>query len=228
VSADSPNGSPLSDIDFARLERKFGLLARQLTPADRQRLALPATLWPSIGSAAQESNHRDDAGNVRKLRSWPGWSGREALALAAGLLVVMFGGAALLTLGDGDAMLLAEAELGNDGLPVGFAGDGSVELRTTASRNQLEISLPSNLPQDEGSFFELWMIDPALEGMVSLGPIAVAGEAGDIQSIVVAVPESVDFERFPIVDVSVEAPDGDPTHSGQSILRGTLEPVDGT
>jgi hypothetical protein len=37
-----------------------------------------------------------------------------------------------------------------------------------------------------------------------------------------AVPGGIDYRNFPIVDVSVEPPDGDPTHSGDSILRGTL------
>ena len=36
------------------------------------------------------------------------------------------------------------------------------------------------------------------------------------------VPAGVDPARFPIVDVSEEPPDGQPTHSGISLLRGDL------
>ena len=36
------------------------------------------------------------------------------------------------------------------------------------------------------------------------------------------VPADVDPGEFPIVDVSVEPPDGDPTHSGVSLARGEL------
>ncbi len=36
------------------------------------------------------------------------------------------------------------------------------------------------------------------------------------------VPDDVDLDRFDVVDVSVEPDDGDPTHSGASILRGDL------
>ena len=37
------------------------------------------------------------------------------------------------------------------------------------------------------------------------------------------IPDSFDLSRFPIVDVSVEpANDPDPTHSGNSVVRGTL------
>lgn len=50
--------------------------------------------------------------------------------------------------------------------------------------------------------------------MVSLGPSRPDGRY--------AVPSGVDAGRFPVVDVSLEPPDGDPTHSGTSVLRGTL------
>ena len=33
----------------------------------------------------------------------------------------------------------------------------------------------------------------------------------------------LDLGRFPIVDVSVEPLDGDPTHSGVSVVRGVLD-----
>jgi hypothetical protein len=36
------------------------------------------------------------------------------------------------------------------------------------------------------------------------------------------VPDGVDTAEFPVVDVSAEADDGDPAHSGDSIVRGTL------
>jgi hypothetical protein len=36
-----------------------------------------------------------------------------------------------------------------------------------------------------------------------------------------AVPNGVDLSQYPIVDISVEQP-GDPKHSGNSVLRGTI------
>jgi Anti-sigma-K factor rskA len=60
----------------------------------------------------------------------------------------------------------------------------------------------------------VWLIDPNVEGMVSLGPARSDGTY--------AVPPDIDVAAFPIVDVSVEPPDGVPTHSGVSVLRGTL------
>ena len=50
--------------------------------------------------------------------------------------------------------------------------------------------------------------------LVSLGPLRPDG--------IYDIPPGVDPSRFPIVDVSVEPVDGDPTHSGDSVLRGEL------
>ena len=37
------------------------------------------------------------------------------------------------------------------------------------------------------------------------------------------LPAGLDLGEYPIVDVSVEPLDGDPTHSGISVARGELE-----
>ena len=50
--------------------------------------------------------------------------------------------------------------------------------------------------------------------MRSLGLLDDAGEY--------AIPADIDLSEFSVVDVSIEPDDGDPTHSGRSILRGTL------
>jgi len=73
------------------------------------------------------------------------------------------------------------------------------------------------LPEADG-YYELWLIDADVEGMVSLGPLT-DGET-------VALPEGLDPAEFPIVDVSLEPFDGDPTHSGDSLLRGELAGLD--
>ena len=51
--------------------------------------------------------------------------------------------------------------------------------------------------------------------MVSLGPLDRARGHG--------VPAGLDPASFSIVDVSLEPFDGDPTHSGDSLLRKILE-----
>ncbi|WP_250031422.1 anti-sigma factor [Paractinoplanes maris] len=73
-----------------------------------------------------------------------------------------------------------------------------------------------NLPLTTG-FHEVWLIDPDdLTRMVALGNL------GDRPDEVLPVPAGVDMNRYSLVDVSDEPHDGDATHSGRSLLRGTL------
>ena len=67
------------------------------------------------------------------------------------------------------------------------------------------------------AYLEVWLIDPNIEGMVSLGHLTQANEE-------FVIPEGFDVSAFPIVDISIEPLDGVPTHSGDSVTRGVLEP----
>ena len=51
-----------------------------------------------------------------------------------------------------------------------------------------------------------------------------AADVGEIYGIYL-VPGAVQPTQFPVVDVSVQRADGVPTHSGISVVRGTLPPV---
>ena len=63
---------------------------------------------------------------------------------------------------------------------------------------------------------QVWLIDKQVKGMSPMG--FLNNGRGEFN-----IPDSFDLSRFPIVDVSVEpANDPDPTHSGNSVVRGTL------
>ncbi|MCC3278995.1 anti-sigma factor [Arthrobacter sp. zg-Y40] len=83
--------------------------------------------------------------------------------------------------------------------------DGGRELVVTASG------------ADAQGFREVWLIAPDIERMVSLG--TMEGTEGRF-----TIPANLDLNEYPIVDISDEPFDGNPTHSGDSILRGVLEP----
>lgn len=73
-----------------------------------------------------------------------------------------------------------------------------------------------NLPLTTG-FHEVWLIDPDdPTRMIALGNLA------DRPDVVLPVPAGTDLNRYRLVDVSDEPHDGDATHSGRSLLRGTL------
>jgi hypothetical protein len=71
-------------------------------------------------------------------------------------------------------------------------------------------------PALEDEFYEVWLIDQDVVGMVTLGVAEPGTQTYEI-------PAGLDLGEFPIVDVSVEPLDGDPTHSGDSVARGQLE-----
>ena len=71
----------------------------------------------------------------------------------------------------------------------------------------------SDLPDVDG-FHEVWLLDPSTGGLVSLGPVRSDGAY--------TIPDAVDLTTLSVLDVSVEPQDGDPTHSGASVLRGEV------
>ena len=76
-----------------------------------------------------------------------------------------------------------------------------------------------DLDQSESSedgFREVWLLKPDVSGLVSLGTLA--GSSGRFD-----LPAGLDLDQFSVVDVSEEQFDGDPAHSGDSIVRGPLE-----
>lgn len=71
------------------------------------------------------------------------------------------------------------------------------------------------LPTIDG-YLDVWLLDADAQQMVSLGVM-------DSASTELTLPADLDLAAFPVVDVSIEPYDGDPTHSGDSIWRGALE-----
>lgn len=95
---------------------------------------------------------------------------------------------------------------------LGDAGSGRAELVNADGVTQIRLET-ADLDAGDG-FLEVWVIDPSVTKLVSLGPLRPDG--------IYDLPEGLDPAQFPIVDISVEPVDGDPTHSGNSVLRGQL------
>jgi anti-sigma-K factor RskA len=157
---------------------------------------------------ADAPRHRAAAPAGLARRAWG-----LAAAAAAVVIVLVVGGVALLRNDDDSLPVVASARLEPlPDEPTGSAAPVTADLVEVDGTLQLDLST-ADLPEPAG-FYEVWLIDTDVEGMVSLGPARADG--------VYAVPADVDPGEFPIVDVSVEPPDGDPTHSGVSVIRGVL------
>ncbi|KAD4007223.1 anti-sigma factor [Arthrobacter yangruifuii] len=82
--------------------------------------------------------------------------------------------------------------------------DGERELVVTATGSGAQ------------GYREVWLIAPDVERMVSLGTM----EGTEARF---AIPANLNLDEYPIVDISDEPFDGNPLHSGDSILRGVLD-----
>ena len=204
------------DADLAELRALAGLHDPSLTWDEP-----PAGLWERIAAEAGvpvveadvPSVEADapvveggvaDLGAARRRRSGPPW----VLAAAAALVAVVVGAGVWLAGSDGPTVV-ASTELAL----LGDRGSGTAELVDEDGSLRLRVDT-AGLEAPDG-FVEVWVIDPEVSKLVSLGPLRPDG--------VYDLPDGLDPESFPIVDVSYEPLDGDPTHSGDSVLRGELE-----
>lgn len=81
---------------------------------------------------------------------------------------------------------------------------------------ELQVRVALDADDAEGGFREVWLIKADASDLVSLG--VLEGRDG-----VFTVPEGIDIHDFVLVDISQEPDDGDPTHSGDSVVRGELQ-----
>ncbi len=195
-----------------------------LGPDDAVRVTPPPGLWDAIAAEVSitpaEQEHPTAPAvaperapapvidlDARRRRT------RRLTAVAAAVVGVGAIGAGQLTAGSG-ANEVAAAVITSDGLPLAVDGDASAVVLDDDGRYMLELSVPA-MPDADGGVWEVWVIDTAVADMHSLGTLDDDGR--------LALPAGVDPTDFPIVDISFEPADGDPTHSGQSILRGQLD-----
>jgi len=176
-------------------------------------VAPPAAVWESVVSDLGLSG----AAAGDELAARRAGAGRRAsllLAAAAAAIGIAVGaaGAVLLSGDDGSptTQVVAQAELA--ALP-DRTGSGSASVRTSGAERVLEVDV-SDLTQGDG-FYEVWLLDSEAQRLVSLG--LLEGTSGTFP-----LPDAVDVAEYPVVDVSIEPTDGDPAHSGDSVVRGTL------
>lgn len=225
-------------------EERIARALRTLGDEDAHLDAPPADLWDRIAAAAagpdagadfdadidadvaDEGRAGLDDGPVghpadelaARRRVRPRWlpaAVAAAVALIAGVAVAA--GIGLLgDDGEGAGEVLARAELSDADLPVASGVTGTADLRREGERLVLDLALPDLPGAGEGTFYEVWLL---AADATRLQPLGVTDGAGRYQ-----VPAGIDPRQYPLVDVSREPLDGDPAHSGDSVVRGALEP----
>ncbi|KMM45032.1 anti-sigma factor [Cellulomonas sp. A375-1] len=143
----------------------------------------------------------------RRRVAW-GWI---AGAAAAGVVIGGVGVGWVQSRDDRAQTVVATATL--EPLP-GWSAKGSATVQVARDGTRtLVVDVAEDTAPD--GFREVWLLTPDVSGLVSVGTLA--GSSGRFD-----LPAGLDLDEFSVVDVSQEPFDGNPAHSGDSIVRGAL------
>jgi hypothetical protein len=144
-------------------------------------------------------------GGRRRSRVW--WAAAAAVAVAASVV-----GAVAWSSRPTDGTVLASTTL----LALeGGADHGTAQVDQVDGARVLRVTT-DGVPQPRDGFLEVWLLDESASRLVPLG-ILTASEG------TFPLPPDLDLGEYPVVDVSDEPLDGDPSHSCDSLVRGTLQ-----
>ena len=141
------------------------------------------------------------------------WVWPVAVAASVALISAVAGGVVLTQ--RPSPTVLAAIKLGPLPEWSGSSGDARIERAGDGQRDVL-VTLQASAPASKAAYREVWLLSADLTKLVSIGVLS-----GDEGSFV--LPEGIDLRDYPIVDISEEVLDGDPAHSGNSIVRGEIE-----
>jgi len=203
-------------------------ISRSITEDDRERFSPPAEVWAGIRAAVEndpkatssppeEATSKPeivvDLDRVRMSRA-PQARRRLRRQIAVGSAAAAVVAVLVFSAFRDESQVTTHVALAtNEGLPEEYGGTAVATAVLAGNQAKLEVDFDATLPQGEP--LELWLIKEDLSDMRSLGLIVSGGDT-------YTIPVGLDLSEFALVDVSVEPEDGDPTHSGRSILRGKL------
>jgi anti-sigma-K factor RskA len=152
-----------------------------------------------------------DARRRTSGRGAPTWRMVWAVGAAAAVLGVLATlGVDAVTRSDDTGPVVARVALSP--LPA-HRGTGTASVVGSGARRSLDVDV-TGLTKADG-YYEVWLLDKNAKKLVSLG--LLRGRHGSF-----TLPADVDLRAFPVVDVSIEPADGNPAHSGNSVVRGQL------
>jgi anti-sigma-K factor RskA len=186
--------------------------SRSVEPADRPS-APPPEVWDRVAKELGLSGTTVDVPLVGVLpRRGPSWRTLVAASLAAAVVgaLATLGIVAAVSGGDTPAKVVARASLAP--LPL-HSGSGTASVVDQGTQRALDIEVSGLGPVN--GFYEVWLLDANGKKLVSLG--LLRGSHGRF-----ALPPGVNISTYPLVDISIEPADGNPAHSGNSVVRGRL------
>ncbi|MCP2636442.1 anti-sigma factor [Microbacterium sp. HD4P20] len=169
----------------------------------------PGTPVQHVSVAHEEAGSTDPVARARQPRMRSIWVLAASLALIAVVGVGVWAGISASLA----PTVVAAASL--DAFPSHPRAEGTaeVDLSRDGSRT-LSVTLEGASEAD--AYREVWLIRNDGAALISLG--LLEGRSGTFP-----IPDGVDLEEYDLVDISFEPLDGDPAHSGDSIVRGQLQ-----
>lgn len=194
----------------------------ELSPLVATLEELPPEAWDDIEAPPLRLNGRAAEPQRRsRLKDFFGGSFalRPALAFAAVIAIFATGvGVGLLSGGDNSTTSFGPVATQTSLSPVGELDPAATGQATVKQGGQvIRLKISGLAVNSDNDFYEAWLMDPK-DGFISLGTFRV----GDDGSTTLDLPVAVSTSRFPVVDISLQPTNGKPTHSGVSVLRGTL------
>ncbi len=102
-----------------------------------------------------------------------------------------------------------------------WTGSRGVALVERSTGGEREVVVSLTVSHGASGYREVWLMSRDLTKLISIG--VLSGTKGRF-----ILPADVSLKAYPVVDISEEPLDGNPAHSGDSIVRGTLLGTNGT
>ena len=197
---------------WERIATELGFQSAGLPEPGDEPAARPVPMRP-VGVAgsttAAPQLARSDSAQPSRGRRVAALAAAAGLALVAGIGI----GSNLDKITGPDRSVIAQAPLRP--LPQWAGANGSAEVTIDEEGNRV-LTIRLSVPQQPRANRQVWLMDENIRQMTNLG--FLTGVLGTYP-----MPNNLDLRRYRIVDVSNEPiSDGDPRHSGDSVVRGQL------
>lgn len=149
--------------------------------------------------------------------TWPrvavgAFSALFMLAVGVGVGLQLGGDSAV---GEGEPVQTVQLQAFGEEAPPDASGEVLMTSEGAGTGDQMTLDVSGLDQSDDREFYELWLLGEKGE-LVALGSFRVPPDG----SSTIDVPLPVDPDRYRYFDVSIQPENGDPRHSGRSVLRG--------